>query len=184
VEGYLVEPIGPFATALGTAKNTFTTKQDISPLPVPIIPGYKLRQGTRLKIEAEGEISSTGSPTFIFGLYIGSIGTNGTPSITTDIALSSAVTIGAGAAAWPWRLEWRGICTTVGTSGAVVGQGDVEYGTSLTALTTVPFPITAVLRTVTWDTTIARAIGLSGTWSASSASNSVTVHNQTVIVFN
>ena len=34
---YLTEPVGPFHTAAGAAFNTFTTKKDVSPQPLPVI---------------------------------------------------------------------------------------------------------------------------------------------------
>jgi hypothetical protein len=184
VDAYYVTPLGPFPTAVGAAFSTFTTKQDISPLPVPVIGANQLRLGSKLKIEAEGEISSTGSPTFVFGLFLGTLGASGVPTIVSTLAESAAVTIGAAASAWPWRMEYRGIVTATGTSGSIVGMGDVEFGTSLTAFTTAPMPITQALRTVTIDTTLFRAIGVCGTWSASSASNIVKVLNFSAILLN
>lgn len=178
---YLAEPVGPFNTASGTAKNTFTTKQDVSPTPLPVIPGGKLRLGSKVLIRANGEYSTTGTPTFVWGLWFGTrAGT-----ITGDIALSSVITTPSGSAAFPWAIEWEGICTTVGTAGALLGQGSLLQGTSLTAVSTLPIPITQALRTVaSFDTTIERAIGVSGTWGASSASNSITVYNLTVLILN
>lgn len=185
MEGYLVEPIGPFATGLGAAFNTFTTRQDISPQPIPIIPGYKLHPGSRIKIEAEGEFSTTGAPTLSIGCYIGAIhASGGAPTITITLAEYTAAATQTGAAAWPWRLEYRGIITVQGTAGSIVGCGSVELGSSLVATTTLPIPSTLALRTVAWDTTIARAIGICATWGTSSASNSIKTYNQTVQIYN
>jgi hypothetical protein len=184
MDAYYTTPVAPFPVAVGAAFSTFTTKQDISPLPVPVIQAGQLRLGTKLKIEVEGEISSTGSPTFVFGVFLGALGATGVPTIVSTLAESAAVTIGATAAAWPWRLEYRGIIVGLGTAGSIVGMGDVEFGTSLTAYTTAPIPITQALRTVAVDTTIPRAIGVCGTWSASSASNIVKVLNLSALLLN
>lgn len=175
MDAYYTTPIGPFHTATGAAFTTFTTKQNVSPDPVPIFQGGQLRLGSILEIQVDGEISSTGSPTFVFGLFLGALGASGVPTIVSTLAESSAVTIGAAAAAWPFRLNYEGRVTLLGTAGTIVGQGELKFGTSLTAWTVAPLPITQALRTVTLDTTIARAIGVCGTWSASSASNSVKV---------
>lgn len=176
MDGYYTTPVGPFHTAAGAAFSGFTTKQDVSPIPVPVIPANTLRPGSRLRIEAEGEISSTGSPTFVFGFFLGALGASGVPTIVSTLGETSAVTM-ATAAAWPWKMEWDGLVTLTGTSGSLVGGGEVKFGTSLTAWTNAPFPLTQALRTVAVDTTVYRAVGVCGTWSASSASNIVKVNN-------
>jgi hypothetical protein len=185
VDGYVTTPVAPFHTAVGASFGTFTTRQDVSPLPVPVILPYQLRIGTRIKIEAEGEFSSTATPTIVLGFYIGSgFGASGAPSaITTVLAESSAISL-ATAAAWPWRMEWRGLVTALGTSGQLVGQGDVEAGTSLTAFTSSAIPTTQALRTLTFNQTVANAVGVCATFSASSASNTVKVNNMSVLLLN
>jgi hypothetical protein len=178
---YLCEPVGPFQTAVGAAFNTFTTKQNVSPVPIPVIPAGKLRLGSKILIRANGEYSTTGTPTLAWGLWFGTRAL----SISGDIALSSVITTPSGAAAFPWMMEWEGVCTAVGTAGALNGQGSLVQGTSLTATATFPIPITQALRSVaSFDTTIERAIGVSATWGASSASNSITVNNLTVLLLN
>lgn len=185
MDAYLVNTVGPFATALGASFGTFTTKQDVSPTPSPVIPANVLRIGSRIKIEAEGEFSTTATPTLVLGFYVGLPGASGAPAaITTTIAESSAITTASGAAAFPWRMEYRGLVTIMGTSGSITGQGNIDFGTALTTFSSTPIPITAALRTVTLDTTIARAFGVCATYSASSASNTVRVHNITVQLLN
>jgi len=183
----LQESLGPYANLGGLAFTTFTTKKDISPLPIPKIPAGRLDIGSMLKIEAEGEWScTTGSPTIILGLYLGTHdGTLAIPAIVTDIALSSAMACGAGAlTGMPWRLEWRGKCIKVGSAGQLVGNGELNFGTSLTAFNNVPIPITQALRTLAINTTVENAIGVSGTWSASNAANSLTTYNLTASILN
>lgn len=177
---YLSEPVGPFPTAAGSAFGTFTTKKSIDPLPVPVIPAGKLRLGTKLSVSARGEFSTTGTPNINLGFWIGTRAL----SITTDLALSGTIATGSGAAAWPWELDWDGICTAVGTSGTLVGCGELHLGTSLTAFAVSAIPITQALRTVTIDTTIERAIGVSGTWGTSSGSNTITVYEHRVLILN
>lgn len=177
---YFSTPLSPFPAAASSTFSTFTTKQDISPQPLPVMAAYQPRLGSKLWIKANGEFSTTGTPTLALGLYIGTVA----GVITTDIALSSVITTGSGAAAWTWDLEWMGTFTALGTAGTVVGSGALQLGTSLTAVTTTPVPITQALRTVTWDTTIARAIGVSATWGTSSASNTVKTNNLAAILLN
>lgn len=184
-DSYWMTPVGPFAPAIGAAFNTFTTRQDVSTLPVPVILGNQLRVGSMVKIEAEGEFSTTGTPTLAIGVYFGAPGASGAPAaITTVIAESAAITTGSAAASWPWRLEWRGKVVTMGTSGSVVGQGDLEFGTSLTAFSSNAIPATLALRTIVWDTTIARAVGVCATYGTSSASNAIKTYACTVALMN
>jgi len=177
--GALQESLGPYANLAGAAFNTFTTKKDVSPLPIPKLMAGRLELGSIVEIEAEGEWScTTGSPTVNFGFYLGTHdGTATVPSIVTDIALSSAMACGASAlTGMPWRMEWRGKCSKVGSSGTLVGGGALFFGTSLTAFSIVPIPITQALRTVAVNTTVENAVGVSGTWSASNAANSITTY--------
>jgi hypothetical protein len=176
---YLTGPLDPFHVG-ARATNTFTTKQDVSPSPVPVIPASTLRPGLKLHLRASGDYSTTGTPNLTLGFWFGT----SAGVITGDIALSSVITT-ATAAAWPWWMEWDGICTGVGAAGSLLGQGQLQLGASLTTFNAeVPLPITAALRTVAIDTTIERALGVSATFSASSASNQVTVSSFRAIVFN
>lgn len=177
---YYSEQIGPFHRA-ARATNTFTAKQDVSPSPLPILQGGKVRETSSIQAWACGDYTTTGTPTLTLGFWFGtSAGT-----ITGDIALSSVITT-ATATAWPWEMWWEGICTGTGASGSLLGSGGLRLGSSLIAFNAdVPVPITAALRTVTgFDTTIPRCIGVSATWSASSASNQITVNKHRVCILN
>src|SRR5262245_6405268 len=184
MEAHYTTPLGPFAPAIGNAFNTFTTRQDVSPLPLPILPANACDVGTMIKIEAEGEFSTTGTPTLVLGFYCGAPGASGGGTITSVLAESSAITTGTGAASWPWRLEYRGKIVTLGTAGSIVGCGNLELGTSLTAISSSPIPITLALRTVAVDTTAARAIGVCATYGTSSASNAVKTYSITALLLN
>jgi hypothetical protein len=179
---YLLDPAPPFAPDKSVAYASFTTKQDCSPRPIPVIYANKLRVGSIVKVEAEGEYSTTATPNLTWGLYLGTHdGTTGTvPTITTDIALSSVITTPSGAAAFHWRMEWRGKVTKTGSAGSMIGTGNLEQGITLTTESTFPIPITAALRTVAINTTIDVCIGVSATYSASSASNTFTTYSLTV----
>ena len=178
---YLTSPVGPFASAVGAAFGTFTARQDVSPQPVPVILPNALHLGSKIKIEAEGEISTTATPTCVFGVYLG---TNVAPPAPVSILAETGALSFATAAAWAWRLEYRGIVVGLGTAGSIVGMGQIEFGTSLTATTSAPLPITQALRTVAIDTTIVRSVGVCATFSASSASNTVKTINLSVLLLN
>lgn len=166
---YLTSPLGPFPTAVGAAIGTFTARRDVSPSPLPVMAAGQPRLGAQLRISAEGEFSTTGTPTLALGFYIGTVAA----AITTVIAESGVITTGTGAASWPWRLDYLGVFTALGTAGTLVGSGSLFLGTSLTAFAISPIPITLALRTITWDSTISRAIGVCATYGTSSASNTV-----------
>lgn len=179
---YLCEPVGPFPTAASAAFNTFTTKQNVTTAGnVPVIPASKLRAASKLDIEARGNFSTTVTPTLSLGFWLGTRAL----AMTIDLAISSAITTASGAAAFPWIMRWSGFCTAAGTSGSLLGQGELLLGTALTTFATpVPIPVTQALRTVAIDTTIERAIGVSAAFSASSASNQVQVDDLRVSILN
>jgi hypothetical protein len=181
---YASTPVGPFNTAIGAAFNTFTARQFCDPLPVPVILPYQMRPGTRLKIEAEGEYSTTGTPTLVWGIALGIPGATGALATPIVLAESSVITTPSGAAAFDWRLEYKGVVTATGTAGSITGTGTLEQGITLTTRTSFPIPITLALRTVAIDTTIARGVGMVFTFGTSSVSNQVKVYNCTVILQN
>lgn len=179
---YLTEPVGPFAGA-ALASNTFTTKQNVSPLPLPVIPAGKLRKGSKIHIWAMGDYSSLTGASLTLGFWFGTRAA----AITGDVALGSVFTTGTTPAAWPWEIWWNGILNTdPGTGATLLGQGSQQFGSSLIAYNNeIPFPVSAALRTTgAFDTTIERAIGVSATWGASSASNQVTVNDCRVLILN
>jgi len=179
---YLCEPVGPFPSAASAAFNTFTTKQNVTTLGnVPVIPAGKLRAGSKIRVSARGNFSTTATPTLSLGFWIGTRAL----AMTIDLAISSAITTASGAAAYPWIMRWEGFCTKADVAGTLLGQGELLLGSLLTTFnTTVPMPLTQALRTVAIDTTIERAIGVSAAFGASSASNQVQVDDLSVLILN
>lgn len=187
MDAYYSTPVGPFAPAIGASFASFTARQFVDPLPTPVIPAHTLRAGTRLKIEAEGEYGCTGTPTLVWGFAFGIPGATGALATPIVLAESSAITLPSGAAAFPWRMEYRGIIVSPGTGTAqsIVGTGTLEQGITLSTQSSFPIPITAALRTVaTIDTTIARGVGVIATFSVSNAANRIQVYNCTAILQN
>ena len=167
-------PLTPLHVADGAAFNTFTTFQDVSPVPQLVIPQQMMDVGTELYLYASGEFSTTGTPTLSIGFWF-----NGAAGAapTSILAQTAAITTGTGAAAWPWEAWWRGRLRAIGSSGSFKGVGGINLGTSLTAYSLNPMPTTQALRTVTVDTTANRAIGVGAAWGTSSASNSITCYH-------
>lgn len=164
---YWVAPIPPLHTADGAALASSTTLTDVSPTPNITLPANVLEVGMDVEIVAELQFSTTGTPTLLLGLYYGGVA-------GTALAASSAITTGSAAAAWPAILRYAGRVRAVGSSGSIVGHGELLLGTSLTAFSSRPIPETAAARTVTIDTTTAKAITLGAQWGTSSASNTLT----------
>jgi hypothetical protein len=170
----IVGPLTPLHVVDGAAFTTFTTFQDVSPVPQLVLPQQMMDVGMELMLYANGEFSTTGTPTLSIGFWF-----NGAAGAapTSILAQSSAITTGSAAAAWPWECWWRGRLRVIGSSGSFKGTGSLILGTSLTAESVVPIPVTQALRTVSVDTTANRAIGAGAAWGTSSASNSITVYN-------
>ena len=169
---YLMQPFVPTQPDVGAAFGTFTTRQDVSPQPLPVARAGQLFEGAKILLKANGEYSSTGTPTLILGFYFGT----SAGAITLPLGESSANATST-AGTFPWSLELLGTIVGTGTAGSIVAQGTCDFGTSLTAHTSTPIPITLALRTVAIDTTIDRAFGVCATWNASSASNTVRTNN-------
>lgn len=176
---YACTPVGPFPIAPGNTFASFTARQDVSPFPLPVIQGQVLRLGSRIIIEAIGELSTTGTVSFANGFYIGTQGGTITTVIAEDATFNYAT-----AAAWPWMMRWTGICTALGVSGTVVGSGFILRPSTLTNHTIGMIPATQALRTFTWDTTIARAIGVCSTCGVNNAANNIKVNSLHVELVN
>jgi hypothetical protein len=172
----LVAPATPIHTADGAAFNTFTTFQDISPTPSILIPQQSLEPGLDLYLEAFGEFSNTGTPTLSLGFWFN--------TASTVLAQSNAITTTTAAVSWPWHIKYRGRlrAATPSTSGSFNGWGFIDLGTSLTAISSQFMPTTLALRTVTVDTSAARAIGVGAAWGTSSASNTIKVNYFSVML--
>jgi hypothetical protein len=169
--------IPPFASADGTALASSVTLTDISPAPQITLPANLLEVGMKLQLEAFLTFSTTGTPTLLTGFYYGGVA-------GAALAASSAVTTGSAAAAWSAILRYRGQVRAVGSSGSIVGQGELLLGTSLTAFSARPIPEVAASRTVTIDTTAAKALTVGAQWGTSSASNTVTLNDFTATLLN
>jgi hypothetical protein len=176
--GSLTENLGPFATGLGAAYASFTTKKDVSPLPIPRIPASRVDAGAILEFDAQGEYSSLTGASLGLGLYLGTYddAAASVPAVVTDIVLA-ALTTGTTPAAWYWRLFGKYKVIKSGASGSMVGGCTLMLGTSLTALTITPLPITAGARVVAINTTVENRVGVSASWGASSASNTIQTYS-------
>ena len=172
-------PLTPLHVADGASFNTFTTFQDVSPLPQLVFPQQTLDVGTEVYLYANGEFSTTLTPTLSIGFWF-----NGAAGAapTSILAQSAAITTASGAAAFPWEAWWRGRLRAIGSSGSWKGEGQLILGTSLTAVSLNPMPITQALRTVTVDTTTNRAVGVGAAWGTSAAANNIICYHLSALV--
>lgn len=173
-------PVQQLFPGTSVAQNTFTSVRDIpfgeNTSMYPIIYGGTLQAGTRINVEAWGVASNTGTPTLILGVYYG---TPTSPVGGVALAVSTAKTTTTAMSNWEWHIRWMGRVTAIGVSGAIMSSGYWRLPTSLTAWTEIRLPETAPA-SVTIDTTINKGIGIGATWSASSASNTITCHDMQV----
>lgn len=153
--------------------NTFTGPQDlvagtVAPAAQPCtIPANYLKPGTAIRTTAWGTFSTTGTPTLVFGVYYG----------TTVLAVNVALTTASGASALLWHLETTTHVrsATPNTAAVTITGGKLVYGTTATAVTTIPIPGTAPAA-VNVDNSAAQPWSVKATYSASSASNIVVLH--------
>lgn len=171
-------PVQQSFGGVSVAQTTFTSAKD---LPVgdqttvfPMIYGGTLTDGTTIRVEAWGVASNTGTPTLILGLYYGLVA-------GTALVVSTAKTTTTAMSNWEWHAYYTGRVTIAGTSGSIIGSGYWNLPTSLTAWTAIRWPETAP-GAVTIDTTVNKQLSIGATWSASSASNSITVHGMEVLI--
>lgn len=135
------------------------------------IPASDAVAGAVYRIKAWGTLAVTGTPTMTFVCKLG--GTVGTTMVTFP-----AVTVRSGATDGMWEAEFYLACATTGASGTWSPMAKYTHNwlTSATTYTLVG-PITAA--PITRDTTISNDLVLCVTWSAASASNTITCRGMT-----
>jgi hypothetical protein len=158
----------PQSAAAGAALATSAALTDVSPAPQLQLPANFLQVGSCLRLTAFGTFSNTATPTLLLGFYYGGVA-------GVALAASAATTTTTAAVNWPWRMEATVTVRSTGSAGTAMAQGFVDLATSLTAVTRIPIPATA-LATAAVDTTTAKAITVGAQWGTSSASNTLTCH--------
>lgn len=177
---YVTDMLGPVDTVARPAVNTFTAFQDVYGAPQKILPKIRMEVGLVIELWAGGTFGTTGTPTASGGFWINGAALAAPTSILGQSQL--AVTGGTTQASAPWNAYLRAVLRANGT-GASGGSFRVIAGFFKIATTTTPFntlaewnvPTTDALRTVTFDCTADRAVGVGWQWGTSSASNTVTV---------
>ncbi|MFI5473218.1 hypothetical protein ACIA6D_23630 [Streptomyces cacaoi] len=130
------------------------------------IPANDAAAGAVYRIKAWGTLAVTGTPTMTFVCKLG--GQSGTSMVSFP-----AVTVRSGATDGFWELEFYLACATTGASGTWSPMAKYTHNFLTSATTYTPIgPITAA--PITRDTTINNDLVLCATWSAASASNTIT----------
>lgn len=159
-----------WATSDGTA--VASTNVETIAIPNVTIPANYMQDGRTLRITAFGELSTTGTPTMIFGFRWGGVA-------GTALAISDAITTTNNSAKLMWRVQMYITTRTNGSSGSLFATGDVTVDLTTSTQTTQVFGVagndTPVAASV--DLTADTALAFTATWSASSSSNTLTTHN-------
>lgn len=148
----------------------------------PFIPALFLAKNDvpkAFRIEAMGILGTTSTPTLIFQLRLGT--TLGSSYLSgTSLGVSAAITTQSGVSNKWWRLAHDFTCTIPGlgsTNCTLSGSGKVESPGGFATPFVYPLEPTTP-DTATWTCTIdgslTQYLQLSATWSASSASNTIT----------
>lgn len=151
----------------GTALASSASLTDISPAPQIVLPANYLYENQRLRIKGYGIYSSTSTPTLLLGIYYGGVaGAN-------PLGASAANAVASGASNYPWKIQLEIYVRTVGSSGTVWCNGQVDVGSSLTAYTSYALP-SSQTQPITINTTAANALTIGAQWGSNSSSNTIT----------
>jgi hypothetical protein len=131
-------------------------------------------------VKASGVFSNTGTPTLIFQLRLGS--TSGSSTLSgTSLGVSAAITTANGVTNKYWELNFDFITTVsgIGSNNTTISGGGIVlspggFASPFTYPLEPTTPDTGTW-TQTFDGGVTQFLNLSVTWSASSASNSITM---------
>ena len=176
----------------GTALSSFTSEASLiafSPADLPAFPALffngKDRTGLWFELEASGVLSCTGTPTYTFGVHLGSAGT---VAGDTAIGVSAAITCASGITNKWWRLWLRATLRTPGQGAGACTFSVDSYVVSPGGFAS-PFmyaiepttPDTATWTVAPISSLVQNYLQLGVACSASSGSNAITCKNARVI---
>lgn len=150
----------------------------------PVLPALffhnKVGRQRLVSLLARGVFSTTGTPTLIFQVRLGE--TAGASFVSgTSVGVSAAITTGSGVSNKWWELRLDLMCRTPGIGAnntTLAGSGYVKSPTGFASPFLYPLEPTTP-DTATWTATINNAVtqylNVSATWSAASASNTITM---------
>lgn len=142
-----------------TVVNT-TTIGDIFP-PVTF-PGGFFKSGRSIEIHGRGIWAATATPTLTWTLKVGSVAVVASAAITLSAIVNQA-----------WEINLDVQTRTSGTAGTLFAMGHVNMG-GITGQIYLPATGTAPAASSAIDFSAAQAVSIQVTWSAASASNTIT----------
>ena len=166
-----------WATADGAA--IASTASETIIFPDVTIPANFMQDGRCLRLRAFGKLSTTGTPTMIFAVRWGGVA-------GTLLANTEAITTASGAANTAWSLEVFIQTRSNGATGSLFVMGDAVVNLTASTNTSGTFGVSGfdAPAVVTANLTADTALSLTGKWSASSPSNTLTGHIYTVEALN
>lgn len=164
-----------WATASGTAIHTSVTETII--FPDVTIPANFMSDGRVLRLRAQGQHSTTGTPTLIFRVRWGGVG-------GTLLAVTPTITTGSGVTANCWEVNVILQLRTNGSTGTIVaiGNADVNGATAFQQVFCAGGGATPAATSV--DLTTDKALSITAQWGTSSASNTLTGWNYIIEALN
>lgn len=164
----------------GSTTTVANTTTETLLAPNLVLPVRYLRLSRYLRIRAWGQFSTTVTPTMTFKVHLGSAGTNADPTVCA----SAAITTASGATTLDWKLEVDIAVRseTIGaTSANVMGIGELIVTDAATNTKVAQFlPASAPAVSGGYNVEAQNSLGTYLTWSAASASNTLTTHLYTV----
>jgi hypothetical protein len=192
ITGTVVETLYA-STAAGATLATFTTEAQLNTtatmgvlphLPPDFWLPSPTQVGRGIRVEANGVLGTTGTPTLTFTLRGGAAG-----NITTTplLAGTAALTLAATLTAVPWKFEIDLILSALGAAGAnstLRGQGQLTVGGAAASVWPLWGGAASPGTVATVDTTISQYLNLNVACGTSNAANTVTLNSMRVYGLN
>lgn len=164
----------------GSALSNTTTATSLLPAArkVYLPAGFFDKVGRRILIRAAGRMSTAGSSP---GTWTWEVRFTGASQVTVFSGGASA-TLATSASNVSWLLELELAARVIGTSAQLIGVGKFSAASLSTSNPSMMLPASSPAVGTAFDATVAQLVDLYGTWSAASASNSITLHDYRLTV--
>jgi len=156
-----------WAVADGAAVANTVTETII--FPDIVIPANYMNDGRTLLLRAFGKLSTTGTPTIIFGIRWGGVA-------GVLLAVTEAIANGSGVTNVNWAIEAVIQTRVNGASGSLIVMGYADLHTAATTIAGNVFGVSGfdAPAAVTADLSIDKNLSITATWSAAAAGNTLT----------
>lgn len=161
-EGIIWNTVVPAAVANTTSETII--------FPDQTIPANYMQDGRLLRVRAQGQLSTTGTPTIIFRLRWGGVA-------GVVLAVTPTITCGSGVTAKLWDLDIILQVRGNGSSGTIVAIGDCEMNGATAFEQAFCAGGSATPAATTVDLSVDKALSITAQWGTASASNTLTGWN-------